>query len=119
MDSNKISALLLINVTQILYISNSNFIGFPRGSDGKEPACNVGDPGSIPVFLPGEFHGHRSLAGFYNPPSLYTSQIPGDRALGETEKDSFTALSNKGCLENLCVSTPETLMKVFITLSQR
>ena len=48
------------------------------GSDGKESACNAGDPDSIPglgrfpwrrgwqptrVFLPGEFHGQRSLAG--------------------------------------------------------
>ena len=24
------------------------FLGFPGGSDGKAPACNVGDPGSIP-----------------------------------------------------------------------
>ena len=47
-------------------------------SDGKEPAYNVGDLGSIPgsgrfpwrrewlstpVFLPGEFHGQKSLAG--------------------------------------------------------
>jgi len=23
-------------------------MGFPRGSDGKESACNVGDPSSIP-----------------------------------------------------------------------
>ena len=23
-------------------------LGFPDGSDGKESACNVGDPGSIP-----------------------------------------------------------------------
>ena len=44
--------------------------GFPGSSDGKESACNVGDPGSIPgsgrfpwrrewlptpVFVPGEF----------------------------------------------------------------
>ena len=44
----------------------------PGGSDGKESACNAGDPGSIlglgkipwrkewlppPVFLPREFHG--------------------------------------------------------------
>ena len=44
------------------------FLGFPGGSAGKEPACNVGDLGSItglgrrerlpaPVFWPGEFHG--------------------------------------------------------------
>ena len=53
--------------------------GFPRGSDGKESACNAGDPGSItgllrfpwrkkwqptPEFFPGESHGQRSLAGY-------------------------------------------------------
>ena len=51
---------------------------FSGGSDGKESACNAGDPGSIPgsgrahgekwqlipVFLPGECHGQRSLAGY-------------------------------------------------------
>ena len=49
--------------------------GFTGGSDGKESACNAGDPGliaglgipwrrkwqSTPVFLPGEF---RSLVGY-------------------------------------------------------
>ena len=48
---------------------------FPGGSDGKESACNAGDLGlsrvekipwgrewmPTPVFLPGEFHGQRSL----------------------------------------------------------
>ena len=49
------------------------------GSDGKESACSAGDLGSIPgsgrspgerqwlptpVFLPGEFHGKRSLMGY-------------------------------------------------------
>ena len=53
--------------------------GFPGDSDGKESACNAGDPGSIPgsgkipwgrewlltpIFLPGEFHGQRSLVGY-------------------------------------------------------
>ena len=50
--------------------------GFPRGSDGKESACNAGDLGSIPelgrssgegttpVLLPGKSHGQRSLAGY-------------------------------------------------------
>ena len=53
--------------------------GFPSGSDGNESACFAGDPGSIPgwgrfpgegngkptpVFLPGESHGQRSLAGY-------------------------------------------------------
>ena len=53
----------------------------PSISDSKESACNAGIPGSIPrvgnipwrrewlptpAFLPGEFHGQRSLVG-YNP----------------------------------------------------
>ena len=51
---------------------------FPDGSDGKDSACSAGDLGSIlglgrfpekgkathSVFLPGEFHGQRSLAGY-------------------------------------------------------
>ena len=52
---------------------------FPGGSVGKESICNSGDPGSIPglgkipwrrkwqptpVFVPGEFHGQRILAGY-------------------------------------------------------
>ena len=54
-------------------------LGFPGGSDGTESACNAGDQGSIPglgkipwrrewlptpVFLPGEFHGERSLVAY-------------------------------------------------------
>ena len=57
------------------------FLGFPSGSDSKEFACNAEDPGSIPglrrspgegnwlptpVFLPGKFHGQRSLV-IYSP----------------------------------------------------
>ena len=51
--------------------------GFPCGSDGKESACNAGDPGLIPgnvpwrrkwqptpVFFPGEFHGQMSPVGY-------------------------------------------------------
>ena len=56
-------------------------MGFPGGSDGQESICYAGDAretGMIlgsqdplekkwlptPVFLPGEFHGQRSLAGY-------------------------------------------------------
>ena len=43
-----------------------------RIHSSQESSCNVGDPGSIPgsgrspgdVFLPGESHGQRSLAGY-------------------------------------------------------
>ena len=64
------------NCTEKLYV-------FPGGSDGKVPACNEGDLGSIPGFdpwvrkmpwrrkcqstpilLPGKFHGQRSLVGY-------------------------------------------------------
>ena len=36
------------------------FLGFPRGSDGKEFTCNVRDPGSIPGLgrSPGGGHGN-------------------------------------------------------------
>ena len=61
-----------------LWISIARKMLFPGGSDGKESACNAGDPGSIsglgrspgrkwlptPVFLPGEFHEQRSLASY-------------------------------------------------------
>ena len=35
-------------------------LGFPGGSDGNEPACNLGDPGSIPGSgrCPGEGNGN-------------------------------------------------------------
>ena len=54
-------------------------MGFPGGSDGKESACNAGDPISIlgwedpvecrawkptPVLLPGKSLGHRGLVGY-------------------------------------------------------
>ena len=54
-------------------------MGFPGGSDGEESVHNMGDLGSIlglgrstwmrkwlsiSVFLPGEFHGQRSLMGY-------------------------------------------------------
>ena len=36
------------------------YLGFPGGSDGKEPACNAGDPGLIPGSgrSPGEENGY-------------------------------------------------------------
>ena len=61
-------------------VATEGFIrGFPGSSDGKESACNVGEPGSIPasgrspggrarqptpVFLPGDSRRQRSLAGY-------------------------------------------------------
>ena len=61
--------------------------GFPDGSDGKEFACNVEDPGSIPglgrrewqptpVVLSRESHGQRSLEdyGLWSPKELDTTE---------------------------------------------
>ena len=61
------------------YHTLSDLKGLPGDSDGKESACNTGDPGSIPgsgrspgegnglptpLFLPGYFHGQRCLGGY-------------------------------------------------------
>ena len=60
-------------------ISSRMSLGFPGGSDGKESACSVGDPGSIPgsgrspgegngnptpIFSPGTSRGQRSLVDY-------------------------------------------------------
>ena len=65
--------------TTLIPITIFSSLEFPGDSDGKESACNVGDLGFIPglgrspgeknklptpVFLPEEFHGQRSLAGY-------------------------------------------------------
>ena len=51
-----LSLKYFLTLTFYLYLhyQNSNtgtptfYLGFPGGSDGKESACNAGDPGSIP-----------------------------------------------------------------------
>jgi len=68
----------LLRIMACYFIKIILFLGFPGDSDGKESACNAGGLSSIPgsgrsprrrkwqltpVFLPGEFHGQRSLAG--------------------------------------------------------
>ena len=78
--------------------------GFPAGSDSKEFACIAKDLGSIsgsgrfpwrkkwqptPVFLPGEFHGQRSLVG-------YSPWVR--KELDMTEQLHFPLLYCKSCL---------------------
>ena len=73
-------------------------MGFPHGSKIKNPPANagdVGDAGSIPesgrlpgggddyptpVFLPGKFHGQRSLVGY----SPWGRRVEQDRATENT-----------------------------------
>ena len=67
----------------VYWLYYSWILCFPGGSEGKDSGCNEGDPGSISglgwspgrkewlliaVFLPGKFHGQRSLVG-YSPKS--------------------------------------------------
>ena len=60
------------------FIVTQPSMGFPAGSDGKESACNAGEPDSIPgqedplekgmatpsSILPEESHGQRNLKGY-------------------------------------------------------
>ena len=68
---------LISQVTERNLRNDIYAVGFPGGSEDKVSACNAGDPGSIPglipwrrewqptpVFLPGEFHGQRSLVDY-------------------------------------------------------
>ena len=54
-NSFKSSVMLRASLVISIYL-----IGFPGGSDGKESACNAGDPGSIPKLerSPGEGNGY-------------------------------------------------------------
>ena len=38
---------VLQDQTCLLFWLSLDFLGFPSGSDGKESACNTGDPGSV------------------------------------------------------------------------
>ena len=86
-----IFSLFLFGVQPILnfffYIGVQPIMGFPGGTSGKEVTCRCKRHGSdpwvgkipwrrawqpTPVFLPGESHGQRSLAGY----SLWTHKEP-------------------------------------------
>ena len=72
------SALLPKDPSKSISLSGAQTKGFPGSSNGKESACNAEDQvqslvGKIPwrrerlltpVFLPGKFHGQRSLVGY-------------------------------------------------------
>ena len=58
-------------------------VGFPGGSDGKESACNAGDPGSIPGSgrSPGEGNGYPLQYSYLgNPP--WTEEPGGLQSMG-------------------------------------
>ena len=82
-----IEAQLIYNVVLVSGVQQSDLVtfisihiyrGFPRGSDGENPSAmqgtwvhSLGQEDSLerkqqptPVFLPGEFHGQRSLVGY-------------------------------------------------------
>ena len=53
-------SLSLSPIYMFVHIYTYTYMGFPGGSDGKEPACNAGDPGSVPGLgrSPGEGNGN-------------------------------------------------------------
>ena len=78
--------------TEEYKVNMFSILGFSDGSDGKESACNAGDPGSIPGSgrSPGEGNGY-SLQY----PCLYNSMDRGAwRATGRGVPKSLTQLSN-------------------------
>ena len=54
-------------------------LGFPGGSDGKESACNAGDPGSIPGLgrSPGGGHGYPLQDSWLENPSRVQRNLAG------------------------------------------
>ena len=103
---------------------NYNFVhqkGFAGGTSGKEPTCQCRrhkrsglerSPGRgawqpIPVFLPGESHGQRSLVG-YSP--------PGRKESNTTEQLSMHACASENCPQNKKVTHRiwENICKLYI-----
>ena len=76
-------------------------LGFPGGSDGKESACNAGDPGSIPGL--GRFSGE----GKSNPLQYTCLKNPMDRGAqwatvhGMAESDTTEQLDNIQNVSNI------------------
>ena len=80
-------------------------MGFPRGSDGKESTCNVGDLGSIPGLgrSPGKGHGnplqYSCLENPHGQRSLVGYSPRGCKKLDMTEqlstKEENSTISNK------------------------
>ena len=73
-----IKQITFIKLKKLVKIQNWGALSFPGRLDGKESACNAGDTclihvqkipcrrkwQPIPVFLTGESHGQRRLAGY-------------------------------------------------------
>ena len=87
----------MIYIVALFLIHCRSLLGLPWWLSGKESTCNAGNVGSIaketpwrrkwqltPVFLPGESHGRRSLAG-YSP-------------RGHKESDTIEQLNNSSSL---------------------
>ena len=95
------SGIQLTYRTNFCHLAESNFptssffvvglspifiMGFPRGSDSKGSAYKMGMQ-PTPVFLPGEFHGQRSLADY----SLWDCRIEHNWVTTNTLTDNMTS----------------------------
>ena len=87
-----LTSILFISVGNVLTRNRAASEGFPGGSNGKESACNAGDPGSIPGLgrSPGEGNG--------NPPQYSCLENPMDKegwkATAHGVRESQTELSD-------------------------
>ena len=59
------------------------FLGFPGGSDGKESACNAGDPGSTPEL------GRSQEKGMATHSSVLAQRIPWTEEPGRLQSMEF------------------------------
>ena len=66
-------------------------LGFPGDSDGKESACNVGDPGLIPGsgISPGEGNGYHSSILAWRIPWRLAGYSPWDRRVRHDKHFGF------------------------------
>ena len=84
----------ILGVVKREYSSLLHPQGFPGGSDGKGPACNVGDLGSIPGLgrSPREGHGNPLQYSCLENPHGQRSQV-GYSLWGRKESDTIELLS--------------------------
>ena len=91
--------ILHILIALLLFQQYCNYRGFPGGSDGKESACNAGDPGSI-------LGSGRSPGGGHGNPPQYSclENAYGQRATdcGITESKNTCQVLNKNAMLDKC-----------------
>ena len=86
-------------------------LGFPGGSEGKESACNAGDPGLIPRSgrSPGEGHG--------NPLQYSSLENLMDRGAGRLQSTGWERVRHNGVTNTSTFHFCEKLHKIEVALT--